>query len=97
MTTHMDLLTTRLNISYRQLDYWVRMGYLKPRHIGGSGNPRDFTNEEEIVLIRMARLVNAGLRPDVAAKAARSAVADSGSEYVDLGRGVLLKTRQVKP
>lgn len=92
MSMHMDLLTSKLGITYRQLDFWVRQGYLHPRHKGGSGNARDFTGEEELVLTRMARLVNAGIRPDVAARAARNVVIDHGTSYVRLGDNVLVKT-----
>ena len=63
-----------LGISYRQLDFWVRQGYLKPTHGGGSGVPREWPEEEVRVAEAMARLVAAGFRPAVAAKVARGEV-----------------------
>ncbi len=71
--------------TYRQIDYWVRAGYLHPRHTGGTGNPREWTREELRILRVMARLVNAGLQPATAAKAARS-----GSLLTELAPGVTL-------
>lgn len=62
----------RLGVSYRQIDHWVRRGWLRPdQPIPGSGNPREWTNEELDVARRMAALVNAGISPAVAADAAR--------------------------
>lgn len=59
--------------TYRQIDYWVRRGWLRP--IGaaapGSGVPRVFPPEELAVADRMARLVRAGLTPEAAHRAAR--------------------------
>lgn len=62
----------RVNVSYRQLDYWVRRGWLRPdQTIPGPGNPREWTNDELDVAIRMGKLVRAGIAPDIAAAAAR--------------------------
>ncbi len=58
--------------TYRQIDHWVRAGYLRPQGGIGTGNPREWTREELRVFRRMARLVNAGLQPAAAAKAARA-------------------------
>lgn len=90
MSTQLDLLLTELNISYRQLDYWCRQGWVHSRYAwkngeasdGGSGSRRDFTDDEERVLRRMAALVNHGFRPEAAARIARS---DGGHVYVGAG------------
>ncbi len=71
--------------THRQIDYWVRAGYLHPQHVGGSGNPREWTREELRVVRVMARLVKAGLQPAVAARAARS-----GALITELAPGVRL-------
>ena len=61
-----------LGITYRQLDHWVRLGLLRPLHLGGSGNPREWTRAELDVAKAMGRLVAAGLRPEAASRVARS-------------------------
>ncbi len=71
--------------TYRQIDHWVRAGYLHPQHSRGTGNPREWTREEMRVLRVMARLVKAGLQPAAAAKAARS-----GALITELAPGVRL-------
>jgi hypothetical protein len=58
-------------VTYRQLDFWVRQGYLRPEHGGGSGVARRWSDEELGVLERMARLVQGGVVPAVAARIAR--------------------------
>jgi hypothetical protein len=64
---------TRLGITYRQLDYWVRIGYLHPeREREGSGHPRIWPDEEQRVAREMGQLVRAGLDPDLAHRLARS-------------------------
>jgi len=78
-------------VSYRRLDHWVRRGYLHPADAApGSGYSRDWSADELRVAARMARLVNAGLRPDVAAVWARC------SQWpVDLAPGVTLVLSEV--
>lgn len=69
-------------ISYRQLDHWVRRGYLRPRprHMpedaSGSGYPISFDDAELAIAVSMGALVRAGLKPDVAARLARALEAD---------------------
>lgn len=94
MSTATDLLLTRAgDISYRQLDYWVRKGYVQPRTPAiGSGSRRDYGADEERVLKVMGRLVNTvGMEPRAAAQIARSATYEDGCGYVRLGSGLLLK------
>ena len=63
----------RAGCTYRQLDFWVRCGYLRPaRAAAGSGTQRLFTVDEAAVAGRMVRLVEATLLPAAAAKVARS-------------------------
>lgn len=66
-------------ITYRQLDYWARMGYLRPTGNGrGSGYWRKWPYEERRIAVVMARLVNAGVAVPVSASAAREAVDRAG-------------------
>ena len=60
-----------LGITYRQLDWWVRLGLLKPLHIGGSGINREWTRAELDVARLMGRLVAAGMKPALAERLAR--------------------------
>lgn len=62
----------RFGISYRQLDYWVRIGHLLPEHEPlGSGTERKWPTAERLVAERMCRLVSAGLKPASAEIVAR--------------------------
>lgn len=63
----------RLGLSYRQLDFWVRKGYLQPVRSGlGRGHDRMFPASEVRVAAEMAALVSAGLSPAVAHHAVRN-------------------------
>ena len=69
-------------VTYRQLDYWVRVGYLHPDHdvpqwratsedYRGTGYARSWPTSEIRVARLMARLVAVGLPPAVAHQVAR--------------------------
>lgn len=65
-------LAAHAGITYRQIDHWVRAGYLLPANPQpGSGIPRDFLPAEVAVTVRMAHLVAAGLYLPVAHQIAR--------------------------
>lgn len=57
-------LTIEAGITYRQLDYWTRCGYLtdapRPQH-AGSGSPRVYTLDQVDLAREMRRLIDAGL------------------------------------
>lgn len=58
--------------TYRQLDTWVRQGYLHPHNNGqGTGNHRYWPPAERRVADLMARLKNAGLDVPTAHRVAR--------------------------
>lgn len=60
-------------VTYRQLDHWVRRGFLRPaRALPGSGVTRLWSSAELKVARRMALLVDAGLTPETAERAARN-------------------------
>jgi len=85
----------RAGLSYRQLDYWTRQGWLLPtQEYAGPGFPRAWPRRERSVAVLMARLVDAGVVPAVAARAARRVVQGSGS--VDLGNGIELVVKATK-
>ncbi len=61
-----------LGITYRQLDYWVRCGYLRPANgFSGSGRDREWSLTELEIARRMGRLVAAGISVEKAAAFAR--------------------------
>ena len=67
-----DDLLHAAGISYRQLDYWTRRGFLCPEQTEpGSGRSRRWSLAELDVAERMAALVSAGLTPEAAVRAAR--------------------------
>ncbi|RCG27202.1 hypothetical protein DQ384_26140 [Sphaerisporangium album] len=68
--------------SYRQIDHWIRRGWLRPIDNGGTGHPREWPVIESRVRDLMGRLVDAGFTPAAAADAARM--------HVTLGGSVLL-------
>ena len=61
-----------MGISYRQLDYWTRLGHLRPDAARpGSGNARYWPETEIEIARRMGRLAAAGLPLGFAAQMAR--------------------------
>lgn len=58
--------------TFRQLDHWVRVGYLRPVGGDGPGRHRDWPGDEVRVAKTMTRLVQAGVRPEAAHRAARN-------------------------
>jgi hypothetical protein len=61
-----------LGITYRQLNYWVMQGYLRPKQDARlSGVPRRWPAAEIEIAKRMARLTDAGVIPERAAVFAR--------------------------
>lgn len=62
-------------ITYRQLDYWTRTGYLQTLSgQRGSGNPRRYSRVEVDVARTGKRLLDAGFGVDAALKLARRLV-----------------------
>lgn len=57
--------------TFRQLDFWARQGYLRPVGGEGSGRLRDWPGDEVRVAKVMTRLVQAGVLPAAAHRAAR--------------------------
>lgn len=77
-------------LSYRQLDYWTRSGYLRAVDpTPGSGGTREWPDHEVVVASLMLRLLRAGLRLDVAARVARTQSYDLDGR-VELRGGVRL-------
>lgn len=77
-------------VTPRQVDHWVRKGYLRPAEpLPGSGNARDWSAEEVRVAERMARLVGAGVALKVAADVARA------DGPVELAPGITLELTEV--
>lgn len=75
-------------ISYRQLDYWCRQGYLKAA-TGGTGQRRTWSSAELSIAQRMALLVRAGMVAESAAQVARDTIT-AGIDTVTLLPGLHL-------
>lgn len=59
-------------VTYRQVDYWCKRGYLRPLQNGqGSGVYRWWPPSEVQIALRMVALVNEGYQPAAAARRAR--------------------------
>lgn len=77
-------------ISARQLDYWIRCGYVRAVGAGrGSGSRTLLSRRELQVLALTGRLARAGLALDVAAAAAR-VLSDEPEKPFYLGDGLAL-------
>jgi DNA-binding transcriptional MerR regulator len=70
-------LARELGISYRQLDHWARVGYLRPVEMHpGSGRGRIWPANEYAVAALIVRLKAAGFELATAAELARELVAE---------------------
>lgn len=71
------------HITYRQLDYWTRIGILNATNGNepGTGNPRLYARTEIPVACLMRDLLEAGLTPRAAHQLARD-LAETGHAYV---------------
>lgn len=78
----------RTGITYRQLDYWTRSGWVHPIGGRGSGHNRAWPLSEVDAIGRMVRLVDAGLLPS---RAAMPAHLDPGSVVI-MSSGVAVVT-----
>lgn len=70
----------KLGVTYRQVDYWCRRGYLRPIFAGGSGNRRHWTEAEIEIACRMVMLIRGGYMAGAAARLARHGVSDAQME-----------------
>lgn len=81
----------RSGATARQLDHWVRVGYLRPEGQGGTGNAYDWPQAEVRAAVVMARLVEAGLTPAGAARAARDGCRELAEVIAELARRGLVE------
>jgi DNA-binding transcriptional MerR regulator len=71
-------------ITYRQLDYWCRTGYLGPEQKRwGSGNPRSFTIRDVALVATAAALHRCGLLIETAFTAASDLL--NGADVAEVG------------
>ena len=72
-------------LTYRRLDYWVRMGLLKPDNATpGSGHARVWTGRDYDIVTAMVALTNLGLELQAAHHAAEAYV-DYGVDTITIG------------
>ncbi|PZF11742.1 hypothetical protein DEI98_06380 [Curtobacterium sp. MCLR17_034] len=76
-------------ISYRQLDVWVRSGYLHPTTTTGEAfADRVWPEDEALIAIEMGRLTRGGFTVSAAARLARRHVmqpSSTGAYKIELG------------
>jgi DNA-binding transcriptional MerR regulator len=88
MTVTTQAVVAATGVTYRQLDYWARCGYVRPKHEGaGSGVWRRWSERELHVAELIGRLTRAGVVLEVAARVARLAI-DGGPARLAVGEGV---------
>lgn len=75
-------LTLQAGITYRQLDFWTRCGYLATLtdNTPGSGRPRVYSLDQVDLAREMARLTVVGLRAGVAHDVAVALLADGRAD-----------------
>ena len=74
------------DVSYRQLDYWARQGYLQPLGEGhGPGSQRSWPDSELQIAVLMRRLIDAGLTVARAAEVARALVEARAAGTISVG------------
>lgn len=88
-------LLTHCGLSYRQLDYACRKGWLKPDNPHGKGtdNGREWTNQEATVVMLASRLSGVGFPLQKAVELARIIAAmevGNDSAMIYLGSGIHL-------
>ncbi len=93
---HSHTLARQANISYRQLDEWVRRGFSRPIRSTqrGKGYQRVWNEDERLIVIEMGRLVNAGIRPPEAARIARQHVTEpsiDGKYLIAVGVSIIFE------
>lgn len=66
----------RAGISYRQFDHWCRRGYIPDVASKGSGNERELTRDQFAYVMKLAKLVKAGVNVHAAAEALKKLDAD---------------------
>jgi len=82
-------------ITYRRLDSWARLGYLRVPVIGrGKGSSRDWTDTEITAAMLIDKMTKAGIQPIKACRVAR-VIVDNQDELkpkrsVRIGTGVWL-------
>lgn len=77
-------LCRKAGITYRQLDYWVRKGYLGDDRVSkGTGNYRDWSNTDASHAVLMAGLIKGGLAPAWAHQVA-AASPETATEIISL-------------
>ena len=83
MLSTLDVLT-QAGITHRMLGHWVRQGFIAAVEAApGSGNERQFTEDQARAAIIMGTLVRAGFRPERAAHLTR--LLPPGKTALDLG------------
>lgn len=79
-----------VGVTYRQIDYWTRVGYLRPSEATpGSGIAREWPDAEVAVAALIRRLTLAGLDLRTAARVAREQ-AESLTGHARLRGGIRL-------
>lgn len=77
----------RADITYRQLDFWTRNGYLTPVPVdpvfAGTDYPREYPNDQVAIAREMSRLTKAGLPAKVAHDAALQLLSEGRARLGD--------------
>lgn len=94
MTVGARAIAKEAGITYRQLDMWVRWGYLHPSAVPSQGFLREWPDDERFVAIEMGRLVRAGMQVSAAAELARRYVTEptaDGKYLIGIGVSIIFE------
>jgi DNA-binding transcriptional MerR regulator len=86
--------TRQAGISYRQLDHWVRMGWLIPETDLKEHKLRQWSEDEALIAAEMGRLTRAGMKPATAAELARRYVTEptaDGKYLIGIGVSIIFE------
>jgi DNA-binding transcriptional MerR regulator len=85
-----------LGLTYRQLDFWVRKGYLSAA-TPGSGKRRTWSDDELAIAAHMVRLISCGFTVARAAEIARGRSPHGACTFLTLGDGIHLLIYENQP
>ena len=66
-------------VTHRQASFWISKGYIPDVNPNGSGFPLSLNEEQSDVFRKLATLVKAGIRPEIAASHANTMQVTNGS------------------
>ena len=80
----------RAGISYRQIDFWIRRGYIRCHRGQGPGRQREISMEEAAVVETAGQLLKLGIVPERAVRYARE-MSEGDTQSIQVGEWELTR------